>query len=1071
MNEIDGENEVRRGWLRWLGTGLGLLTLVILGLWTQRAPIAENFLGRELNRRGVAARYDLAAIGLRTQRIENIVLGDPADPDLVARSVEVDIAFAGLTPRVAAVRADGVRIRGSLRNGILSLGEVDKFRDSTSTAPFSLPDIVLALKDARMRLDTDAGAVGLKLDGEGNLHSGFRGRMAAVMPKARLADCGLVSGTALLNVAIRDGRPHLSGPVGAGAFACRSAGVALAKPDARIDVTLGQALDRWSGSLAFDAQALKAQDVVLGRPAIRSSFEGDARVTRGQAKLRGHALTIAGALAQTVTLDAAWSYAGGSAMTAKGMMTARNVRPTGPHPLRSAQAMTAGTPVGPLMDRLSDAIDAAGRDNLLRSRFAFARKGTSGSLILDGTQFDAASGARVGMAPDSRVTMAWGGAGFDWALDGSLKSEGGGLPRAALRLVRRPGGGMGGQLFMDAYAAAGARLTAEPVRFTAAPGGVTRFSTIVRLDGPLADGAIAGLVIPLEGDVAAGRGVKINPRCVPLSLARARYGDFSVAGLRQTLCPIERGALLAYGPQGMRGGAEIRSLDIKGHSGDSPMRLTADRARFALADGGFALANMALSIGQAASPVRLTATGLTGRSGAGGLNGRLDGASARIGTVPLLVEAAEGAWGFTSGVLTLGGSLVLKDSQAPDRFNPLSSRDFVLTMSDGRIRATGNLLTPRNSATVATVDIVHDLSSGRGSADLKVPGLAFNSTLQPEDVTRLALGVVANVEGRVTGEGQVLWTGDRVTSTGVFRTSDANLAAAFGPVEGLSGEIRFTDLIGLVSAPGQLVTMRVVNPGVEVRDGVVRYRLEPGQKVHIEGGEWPFSGGRLALLPTTLDFAADVDRYLTFRVVGLDAGAFIQTMELDNISATGTFDGIMPLIFDADGGRIAGGVLVARQLGMPPLLMPEGVLPTIPCDPARQSGVLSYVGPVSNEQLGTFGKLAFDALKNLQYKCLTILMDGALDGEMVTNVVFNGVNRGQVGVAPVGLASNFTGLPFIFNVRISAPFRGLLGTAKSFIDPTILIRNSIGDSYQQKLREGLAVQPAESDTVPNGEQK
>jgi Dicarboxylate transport. len=225
------------------------------------------------------------------------------------------------------------------------------------------------------------------------------------------------------------------------------------------------------------------------------------------------------------------------------------------------------------------------------------------------------------------------------------------------------------------------------------------------------------------------------------------------------------------------------------------------------------------------------------------------------------------------------------------------------------------------------------------------------------------------------------------------------------------------------------------------------------------------------MLPTTMDFSADVDRYITFRVIGIDAGAFIQAMDLKNVSATGTFDGIMPLIFNAQGGRVSGGVLTARQQGMPPLIMPEGVLPTIPCDPTRQSGTLSYVGPVSNEQLGVMGRMAFDALKNLQYKCLTILMDGALDGEMVTNVVFNGVNRGQIGGVPAGLARNFIGLPFIFNVRIAAPFRGLMGTAQSFVDPSSLIQNSVGDQVQQKMREGVAVQPAESETMPNGEQK
>jgi translocation and assembly module TamB len=155
--------------------------------------------------------------------------------------------------------------------------------------------------------------------------------------------------------------------------------------------------------------------------------------------------------------------------------------------------------------------------------------------------------------------------------------------------------------------------------------------------------------------------------------------------------------------------------------------------------------------------------------------------------------------------------------------------------------------------------------------------------------------------------------------------------------------------------------------------------------------------------------------------------------------------------------------------------MPEGVLPTIPCDPKRQSGTLSYVGPVSNEQLGAMGRIAFDALKNLQYKCLTILMDGALDGEMVTNVVFNGVNRGQVGGAPSAFAKSFIGLPFIFNVRISAPFRGLMSTAQSFVDPSSLIQNSIGNQVQEKLRsqsqQGVAVQPVESDTMTNGERK
>lgn len=1076
MEEQDGEEQVRRGWLRWLGVGTGSLALVLVALWTQRAPIAENFVSRELNRRGVQANYDLVNVGLRTQRIEHILLGDPANPDLTADWVEVDIAFAGLTPQVAAVRAGGVRMRGSYHQGLLRLGELDKFRDPDSTAPFSLPDILLSLADARLRLDTDAGQLGMRIDGEGNLRSGFRGKLAAVMPRAAFASCGLTEGSASLALAMDQGRPHVTGPVRAAALACRDS-AAIARPVATLDVSLGAAFDRWSGHVDLAGEALKASGIVLAAPNGRVDFDGTASATSGRARIGAKALAGQGAMLEQAALTGTWSVKGGETAL-QGELSGRQLRVSDRDPLATLRASTVGTPVEPLAARLADAVRRAGDSNQIRTRFALVQRGATGSLVLTDSRLTARSGAQAGLAPDGRITLGWpgrAGSALDWALEGALRTEGGGLPDAALRLARRPGGGFGGELFVNPYAAGDARLASDRVRFLAQPDGTTRFSTALRLDGPLPDGRLRGLSLPIDGQLAASGALAINRRCVPLSLLEARYGAFAIGQTRQTLCPLGGGALFAVGPKGISGGADIRNLALTGTSGDSPLRLTADHARIALGQTGFALANPALSIGPNDAPVRLTAASLDGAMTARGMNGKVSGAGGQIGTIPLIAEQGNGTWSFANSALDVRAAMTVRDSQSPVRFNPLTVPDFALTLKNGRIAATGTLTAPRNGATVARTVIAHELGSGKGHADLTVPGLVFGPTLQPDEVTPLALGVVANVAATVTGEGRIDWTGSTVTSTGTFRTDNANLAAAFGPVQGLSGEIRFTDLINMVTAPGQSVKIASVNPGVEVRDGTIRYRLEAGQKVRIEGGGWPFSGGQLVLLPTTMDFSADVDRYLTFRVIGLDAGAFIQAMELDNISATGTFDGLMPLIFNAQGGRIAGGVLVARQQGMPPLLMPEGVLPTIPCDPSLQSGVLSYVGPVSNEQLGTMGRLAFDALKNLQYKCLTILMDGALDGEMVTNVVFNGVNRGQLGGAPAGLARNFTGLPFLFNVRISAPFRGLLGTAQSFIDPSQLIQNSIGDQMQanmkSKLNESLAVQPAESDNMPNGERK
>src|SRR3546814_2735779 len=76
--------------------------------------------------------------------------------------------------------------------------------------------------------------------------------------------------------------------------------------------------------------------------------------------------------------------------------------------------------------------------------------------------------------------------------------------------------------------------------------------------------------------------------------------------------------------------------------------------------------------------------------------------------------------------------------------------------------------------------------------------------------------------------------------TGSFGTDATDLAAAFGPVQGLATEIHFTDLLNMVSAPGQTATIASVNPGVAATDGVIRYRLLGPTQVQIDGGRWPF---------------------------------------------------------------------------------------------------------------------------------------------------------------------------------------------------------------------------------------
>src|SRR3546814_8707166 len=92
-------------------------------------------------------------------------------------------------------------------------------------------------------------------------------------------------------------------------------------------------------------------------------------------------------------------------------------------------------------------------------------------------------------------------------------------------------------------------------------------------------------------------------------------------------------------------------------------------------------------------------------------------------------------------------------------------------------------------------------------------------------------------------------------------------------------------------------------------------------------------------------------------------------MEFSNMSATGIFDGVVPMIFDERGGQIDGGRLEARPPG----------------------GTLSYIGAVSDQDLGAYGKLAFDALKSLRYDRFIIALDGELAGEFLTQIELDGI--------------------------------------------------------------------------------
>ncbi len=97
-------------------------------------------------------------------------------------------------------------------------------------------------------------------------------------------------------------------------------------------------------------------------------------------------------------------------------------------------------------------------------------------------------------------------------------------------------------------------------------------------------------------------------------------------------------------------------------------------------------------------------------------------------------------------------------------------------------------------------------------------------------------------------------------------------------------------------------------------------------------------------------------------------------------------------------------------------------------------------------------------------------LDGALDGEFVTQIKLNGINQG-VDTKHSWLVRPFLKLPIIFNIRIEAPFRKLLGDYRRLSDPSELFRQELEKLRADRAKSALAVQPADSENKTEGNRK
>jgi len=998
----------------FVALALVALLLVAIGIvWIERRSIATHYLKGEFERRGVTASYHLDRVGLRTQEVRNLVIGDPKHPDLVAKfaHIETRLKLSG-SFEVYRIVARGVRLRGRMVNDRISWGQIDRLMPPPSGKPFALPEFVLDVADSTISLATPYGPLGLALQGNGKLSGGFAGHAAIVSPRIAPGRCAATNLRANVAVAVVARRPQIDGPVTADRFACPVSRFDVASPRFDAKASFNESFTSIDGSGRMAMSSLVAGANGLANFIGDISFNGSLNDVSGGVKLSAQKSRMGTIFANRTRLDGryhlngkagtfemAGSYAADSASLADSMFAGV----TGP------LTAVGKTPIGPVATSMAKAVIRTARNFNSSGRVTVVNFPGGGAARINEANVIGPGGARARVFGGSGVTYYWPSGGL--RIDGNLETAGGGLPQARVSLRQpRAGEPMSGTADIAPYSAGGQTLSLAQIRFGPGPGSSTALSTVAQLDGKFPGGRVQALRLPIQGQVGKGGSFAFGTSCAVVSFNYLQMSSLQLGRTRLPVCPVGPAMVSKTSTGPVVTNARLPSPVLNGRLGSSPFHLDAASGR--LTGQQFAFDRVGMRLGRDTSPILFDAARLNGTFGRD-LSGNFTGANASIGKVPLLLSEGVGKWLYRNKDLVVDASLIVTDRNPNPRFYPLKSDNVHFTIAGDYVRATGALHHPASGRLVTDVSIEHQLSSGAGHALLDVPGLAFGPNFQPDELTRLTEGVVALVNGIVKGQGRIDWSsGGKVTSTGDFSTAGMDLAAPFGPVTGLTTSVHFTDLLEMETSPHQVATVASINPGITVTDGVIRYQLLPHNLVRVERGEWPFMGGRLILHETVLNFGSPSAKRLTFELQGFDAKMFIDSLGFQGLEITGTFDGVLPMIFDDSGGRIVGGRLDSRPPG----------------------GRLHYTG---TKPKGLVAGTAVNLLSDIRYQTMIIRLDGDLAGEFATRMTVDQVSLGPSHGLLAGLVRGaFSKLPIRLNVNINAPFRALIQMGKAFKDPT-----------------------------------
>lgn len=331
----------------------------------------------------------------------------------------------------------------------------------------------------------------------------------------------------------------------------------------------------------------------------------------------------------------------------------------------------------------------------------------------------------------------------------------------------------------------------------------------------------------------------------------------------------------------------------------------------------------------------------------------------------------------------------IRDNRAMPVVAPLSLTAHVDQSVGEAWRFSGSVTGGRGALSVGFSGS-HDPVAGTGQAELRgKPVRLGGKGANLQDLSPRLASLMTKVSGALTARATLSWNGDALRSSGKLLLE--GVGGAVGPVTvvGLNGAVALSSLWPPVIPTGQSVAMALLDVGVPLTDGVVRFGYGRDRQVDVDEAVWRWSGGTVRADPFEMSLTAPKG-LVTLRAQGVDVAKLLEMIQVEGMEATGVLSGVLPVRIQNGRARLEGAVFESSAPG------------SLRYAPANPPAGLS--GPE-----GSPTALLMGALSDFRYESLRLSIDGEAGGELRAGLAVRGTNPTFYDGYPVALNLTLSG--------------------------------------------------------------